>query len=147
MALPTKEKDNCLRVRHEWLGAERLHVLITPQYRGWYAHTVYFISEHGSVSLEQLDKDGLWYLTNVFTSPLHRKHGIATLLIRRALKEAKRKRIEFVRLWTTDDLIPFYIRFGFRDTGHFTIDKRNGIVQYTLQLATECLDKEGVLKR
>lgn len=145
MALTTQENDNRLRVRHEWLGDKRLHILITPQYRGWYAHTVRFISEHGSVALEQLDRDGRWYLTDVFTSPSHRKQGISTLLIRRALKEAKRRRIKTVRLWTTDDLIPFYRRFGFQDTGEFTIDKRNGTEQHYLQLATEWLDKEGVL--
>lgn len=72
-------------------------------------------------------------ITNVFVDEKARHKGLATTLIDRALCEAIRRNIDEVWLWCTEDKIPFYGRFGFKDTGQFSVDKRNGKMQYWLK--------------
>lgn len=122
--------------RTEMMRKETLfgyEILITPYFCAWYSHCIYFINTAGSVSLERMDSDGGWVITNVFVDEQARHRGLATTLIDRALCEAIRRNIKEVWLWCTEGNIPFYERFGFKDTGEFTIDKCNGKVMHYMK--------------
>ena len=61
------------------------------------------------------------YILNVYTEPEHRGHGLATLLTRAAIDEARRRRIRVVTLHASDEGAPLYQRLGFEETNEMRL--------------------------
>jgi GNAT superfamily N-acetyltransferase len=53
------------------------------------------------------------YLTNVYTRPEHRNHGIGAAVIRRAQEAARDADVELMVVWPSDESRDFYAREGF----------------------------------
>ena len=64
------------------------------------------------------------YISNMFTYPEYRKHGIATKLFALTVEEAKKQGCIKILLNATDMGRPLYEKFGFKDTA-------NDMVYYT----------------
>jgi GNAT superfamily N-acetyltransferase len=54
---------------------------------------------------------------NMFTRPAYRRRGIASELLGRTIAEARSRRLSALRLQSTDEGRPIYVRAGFRDAG------------------------------
>jgi ribosomal protein S18 acetylase RimI-like enzyme len=61
------------------------------------------------------------YVLNVYTEPDHRGHGLATLLTRAAIDEARRRGIHVVTLHASDEGARIYKRLGFEETGEMRL--------------------------
>jgi GNAT superfamily N-acetyltransferase len=53
------------------------------------------------------------YLTNVYTRPAFRSHGIGAAVIRRAQQAAREADVELMIVWPSDESVEFYEREGF----------------------------------
>lgn len=63
------------------------------------------------------------YLTNVYTQPEWRGHGIGAQLIERAKEWSRRQGLELLHLWPSEKSLDFYRRLGFSaPTGTLTIE-------------------------
>lgn len=54
------------------------------------------------------------YVTNVYTEPDLRGHGIGSQLLERALGWAREQELEFLVVWPAEESVPFWERAGFR---------------------------------
>ncbi len=71
------------------------------------------------------DKRG--YVLNVYVEPEHRRKGLASHLIDRALAEARQQKIRVVALHATDEGRPLYESSGFRSTNEmFYVEPAGG---------------------
>jgi ribosomal protein S18 acetylase RimI-like enzyme len=61
------------------------------------------------------------YVLNVYTEPQHRGHGLATLLTRTSVEEARNRGIRVVTLHASDEGMPIYRRLGFEETNEMRL--------------------------
>lgn len=72
---------------------------------------------HAPPTYSGLGKKGLrGYILNMYTEERFRKKGIASVLIKKLINEAKRLNLEFVHLHSTNDGIGIYRKMGFQDS-------------------------------
>lgn len=54
------------------------------------------------------------YMTNVYTLPEYRSRGIGGQLLRCIEEWAKKRHLEFIMVWPSEEAIPFYARNGYK---------------------------------
>jgi GNAT superfamily N-acetyltransferase len=67
---------------------------------------------------------------NVFTYPEHRRRGIATLVLKELIAEAKRQNVSYIELSATADGKPVYQKLGF-------VEKQSRYTEMKLKLIEE----------
>ena len=71
---------------------------------------------HAPPTYTGLGKNGMrGYILNMFTERKFRKKGIASVLLRKLINEAKELKLEYVHLHSTEDGIEIYRKMGFQD--------------------------------
>lgn len=67
------------------------------------------------------------YLTNTYVEPAYREHGLGTALVEAAVRWCRRKGVDSLILWPTDDSRPLYRRLGCAPSeGVFELDLSGG---------------------
>jgi len=54
------------------------------------------------------------YITSAYVAAEERAHGLGRKLLDHLIEAARRRGLEFLILWPSDDAVPFYSRAGFR---------------------------------
>ncbi len=63
------------------------------------------------------------YITNVYTQPQYRRKGINSKIMDLLVEEIKKRGISYIWLWATEQGIPMYKKYGFKDlTAFATMD-------------------------
>ncbi len=63
------------------------------------------------------------YVTNVYTCPEYRRKGISTILMDMLVKEVKKRDVPYIWLWATNEGVPLYKKYGFKNlTNLLTMD-------------------------
>lgn len=57
--------------------------------------------------------DAWGYVTNVYTAPQHRGHGVGSKLMEAVVQWARSEELELLLVWPSDDSTDFYRRAGF----------------------------------
>lgn len=83
-----------------------------------------FVTDHADLTDDMYaraadhDPHGAWQMVfSVATDPAHQHHGLASLLMRRVVADARAAGRKGVVLTCLDPLVGFYARFGFVDEG------------------------------
>lgn len=72
---------------------------------------------HAPPTYTGLGKKGMrGYILNMYTDKGFRKMGVASVLLDKLTKEAKKLKLEYVHLHSTEDGIGIYRKLGFKDT-------------------------------
>lgn len=59
------------------------------------------------------------YITNVYTEPEYRRQGISTVLLDQLFEVVKAEGLNYVWLWATEQGIPLYEKYGFKELKDF----------------------------
>ncbi len=100
----------------------------TQPFRGYKCIKQYVYCKNiGSVEICTEDDNKTW-LCSLYVFPEYRNRGMATRLMKKALKICKRRGIKKLWLKSAGDLIPFYSKLGFtyisvNDNNYYTMIK------------------------
>jgi GNAT superfamily N-acetyltransferase len=107
--------DDCRAFLLSAIAGGRWHIWVAEVDERIVAHA--FVALIDRVPRPTTERAHLAYLTNVYTRPEFRGHGIGARIIRRAQEAARGADVELMIVWPSEESIEFYKREGFEAPG------------------------------